>query len=184
MAGKIFIVSGYSGAGKTTVCEEVLKKRPNTVKAISFTTRPKRENEEDGIDYFFVDKMKFIKMVETGDFIEFSEVYNNLYGTTFQSFKPIESGKDVLKTIDVQGVEKLRNLNLKACFIFFDIPIEVLKSRLEARKEENIQTRMETYKEEEEYKKYFDHFIDTSGDQDAIPKEVEKLINIMDDSNN
>lgn len=180
MAGKIFIISGYSGSGKTTVSEEMLKIRNNTIKAISFTTRPQRPNEKDGIDYFFIDKMKFLKLVETGNFIEFSEVYGNLYGTSFESFKAIESNKDVVKVIDVQGVEKLRNLNLKACFIFFDVPVEIIKERLEARKEQDISRRLKEYEEETKYKKYFDHFLDTSGTEKDIPKEVEQLMNIMD----
>lgn len=180
MTGKIFIISGYSGSGKTTVSEEMLKQRNNTIRAISFTTRPQRPNEKDGIDYFFIDKMKFLKLVETGSFIEFSEVYGNLYGTSFESFKPIESNKDVVKVIDVQGVEKLKNLNLKACFIFFDVPVEVIKQRLAARGEKEINLRIARYGEETKYKKYFDHFLDTSGTEKDIPKEVKELINIMD----
>lgn len=180
MTGKIFIISGYSGSGKTTISEEMLKQRTNTICTISFTTRAQRPNEKDGINYFFIDKMKFLKLVETGFFIEFSEVYGNLYGTSFESFKPIESNKDVVKVIDVQGAEKLRNLNLKACFIFFDVSIEVLKKRLESRKEPNISVRLKKYEEETKYKKYFDHFLDTSGTKKDIPKEVKELINIMD----
>lgn len=180
MAGKIFIVSGCSGSGKTTVIEEVLKIRKNTVRAISVTTRKPREGECENIDYFFMDRMKFLKKVESGDFIEFSNVYGNLYGTTIDSFKPIESGNDVVKVIDVQGAEKLKNLNIKACFIFFEVPVSVLKERLIARGEKEIDKRIEEFNEEMKYKKYFDHFVDTSGTEKDIPREVQEVIGIMD----
>lgn len=183
MSGNIFIISGCSGSGKTTIVNEILKKRKNTARAISFTTRPPRQGEKDSIDYYFIDKMRFIKKIETADFIEFSEVYGHLYGTTADSFRKAKEGFDVVKVIDVQGAEKLRKLSIKAKFIFFEVPLEVLKKRLEGRKEAEINERLSHHSEELSYKKYFDVVIDTSGNEKDIPKNAKKVIKVMDSYN-
>lgn len=184
MSGNIFIISGCSGSGKTAIIDYILKKRKNTTRAISFTTRSPRENEKESIDYFFITKARFLKKIETGDFIEFSEVYGQFYGTTADSFKKAKEGFDVIKVIDVQGAEKLRKLNIKAHFIFFEVPLEVLKKRLEGRKEAEIQERLGYYNEELSYKKYFDFIVDTSGTEKDIQKNARKVIKIMNSLGN
>ena len=141
--------------------------------------------------------MRFIKKVETADFIEFSEVYGHLYGTTADSFRKTKEGLDVIKLIDVQGAEKLRKLNIDAKFIFFEVPLAVLKKRLEGRGESetlenkgsrgtkelcslSVKERLSHYNEELKYKKHFDFIVDTSGTAKDIQKNVKKVIQIMD----
>ena len=91
MRGRIILISGVSGAGKITLVNLLLKEKKNLVRAISFTTRKPRVNEVDGKDYFFIEKKHFLKKVENGELLEFSEVYGDLYGTGLDSFKEIET---------------------------------------------------------------------------------------------
>ena len=128
MKGRIFIVSGVSAAGKTALVDVVLKRRPNTIRAISYTTRKPRLEEVDGRDYFFVEKKVFLRMVESGDFLEWSEVYGNLYGTGLDYFKSIEEGKGVVKIMDVRGALKIKRAGIKAVFIFLNyLPVHMIQ---------------------------------------------------------
>jgi len=97
MRGTIYVVSGPSGAGKTSILKEVLKKIPNLTFSVSYTTRPKRPGEIDGEDYFFVSKEKFVELVNSGEFLEWAEVHGNLYGTS-KSFveSKIEKGINII----------------------------------------------------------------------------------------
>ena len=79
--GKLVVISAPSGTGKTTVVKRLIEKIPNIVASVSFTTRPMRENEQEGVDYFFVDKKKFETMVDNNEFIEHATVFGNYYGT-------------------------------------------------------------------------------------------------------
>ena len=108
--GSIFVISGPSGSGKTSlareVCEELGEK---AYFSISTTTRPKREGEKEGVDYFFVSKEEFLKDVEEGYFLEWAEVHGNFYGTSKRQIdKALKEGKIVFLDIDVQGHEAVR----------------------------------------------------------------------------
>ncbi len=108
--GSILVVSGPSGSGKTSlareVCEELGEK---AYFSISTTTRPKREGEEDGVDYFFVSKEEFLKDVEEGYFLEWAEVHGNFYGTSKRQInRALKEGKIVFLDIDVQGHDAVR----------------------------------------------------------------------------
>ncbi len=177
--GKIFIVSGVSGSGKSVLVEYILKHRLNIVRAISFTTRSPRDEEVDGYDYFFIDKKHFLKKVEEGEFLEFSEVYGHLYGTGLESFKPIDEGKDVIKIIDVQGALKLKKAGIKAVYIFLKVNKATLQKRLLERKEVDVDLRLKESVSELRERKNFDYVIATSGTKKAIPKNAEKLISVM-----
>jgi guanylate kinase len=108
--GSIVVVSGPSGSGKTSLAREVCSELGDKAYfSISTTTRPKREGEKDGVDYFFVTKEQFLEDVEKGYFLEWAEVHGNFYGTSkIQINKALDEGKIVFLDIDVQGHEAVR----------------------------------------------------------------------------
>ena len=182
--GKIFIITGPSCAGKTSVSERILASRSNTKRAVSITTRHKRDNEINGRDYFFVSIDEFKKMILEDKFIEFAEVYGNYYGTTKESFNQINEGFDVIKDIDVQGALKIKELNIHATF-FFLVPKEevILFSRMKSERGD-YNTRLEAYYNEIKFKDNFDYYIDTSGNNEennieGCANKVKKIIDYI-----
>ncbi len=134
--GKIIIIVAPSGSGKSTLIKMLKVDFPNLLESVSYTTRPKREGEVDGVHYFFIDKETFLEMKEKGDFIEWAEVHKNFYGTskTFVN-KKINKGYDMLFDLDVQGTDSFKNhFKDKAKAIFISPPsIEELEKRLRGR---------------------------------------------------
>ena len=133
--GKLIVISAPSGTGKTTVVKRLLEKIPNIIASVSFTTRPMRENEREGIDYFFVDKRKFETMVGDNQFIEHATVFGNYYGTQKQSLSSnLKKGKNVILEIDWQGALQVKE-KMPSCIMIFLIPPskQVLLSRLKKR---------------------------------------------------
>ncbi len=180
----IFFIIGPTTAGKTVIVNYILKHRKNTVRAVSYTTRGKRSNEINEKDYLFVSKEEFNKLIKENRFIEHSEVYGHLYGTTKDSFKAIEEGNDVIKIIDYQGAKKFKSSGIKAVYIFFaPKSIEVLKERLKRRGDTDIKERLKVYKEELKFKDECDYFIDTTGntnkDIEKCAKEVMEIIDSL-----
>lgn len=107
--GLLLLVSAPSGAGKTTVCEGILARNPNTVRAVTCTTRPPRPGEQDGVDYYFLDAGDFLRRVQAGNFLEHATVYGNSYGTLkSEVITKLRQGKDVLLSVDVQGAAAIR----------------------------------------------------------------------------
>jgi guanylate kinase len=146
--GILYVVSAPSGAGKTSICREILKQRPDLHQSVSYTTRPKRTGEEDGVDYQFVSTEVFQEMVNAGDFAEWAEVHGNCYGTTHQSLQAAAAvGADILLDIDFQGAEQLRYSGIDGVFIFILPPdMQELRKRLDHRKTDDervIARRME-----------------------------------------
>jgi guanylate kinase len=136
--GILFVVSGPSGVGKTTLCNKLLKQDKNIVFSISCTTRPKRKTEKNGREYYFLTKEKFLKAIKNNEFIEWAKVYDNYYGTPKKFLdKNLKLGKDVLLDIDVQGVKKIKKLYKDAVYIFIAPPsTEELKKRILGRNTE------------------------------------------------
>ncbi len=133
--GKLVVISAPSGTGKTTVVKRLLEKIPNVVASVSFTTRPMRENENDGVDYFFVDKREFLTMVDNNEFIEHATVFGNYYGTEKESLSNnLKKGVNVILEIDWQGAQQVKE-KLPYCIMIFLIPPskEVLLARLKNR---------------------------------------------------
>lgn len=130
----LFVVSGASGSGKTTICRR-LANEYDWYYSISFTTRPKRPHEVHGRDYFFVTREEFEKMIATGDFLEWAEVYNNLYGTSRRLIEDsLSKGQGVILDVDTQGAGHLKSLLPQAVTVFIDTPSEAdLEIRLKAR---------------------------------------------------
>lgn len=141
------MVSGPSGSGKNRVISEAMKEIRGLRYSISATTRQKRSNERDGIDYHFVSMSRFQDMIRQDDLLEYAEVYGNFYGTPR---KPIEdilaAGEDVILDLDVQGALQIRQRCLDAVLVFLLPPsIAELERRIRSRgtdDEETIQRRM------------------------------------------
>lgn len=133
--GLIFVVSAPSGAGKTSLCKKVVEVLPDLHHSISYTTRPPRVNERDGIDYHFVSEETFVNMVEKDEFVEWAMVHGNRYGTAEASLKRYEAeGIDVILDIDVQGAGQIRQKLERGVHIFVLPPFpEELEKRLRGR---------------------------------------------------
>src|SRR3990172_7329252 len=107
--GLLYIVSAPSGAGKTSLCKEVIDILPNLRHSVSFTTRSARPGEVDGVDYFFVSMEEFGRMVEAGEFAEWAQVHGNMYGTAIKTLEDYRgNGIDVILDIDCQGARTLK----------------------------------------------------------------------------
>lgn len=146
--GKIIIIVAPSGAGKSTLIKRIRKEFPTLKESISYTTRPMRRGEEDGVNYFFTTKEDFKEKIAADDFLEWAEVHSNFYGTSKQFVEDnISKGISVLFDVDVQGTDAMKDFyNDKAKAIFIAPPsLEVLEQRLRDRatdKEEVILERI------------------------------------------
>jgi guanylate kinase len=136
-SGRIVIISGPSGSGKTTVCRELLR-QPEVTMSVSATTRPPRQGEVDGRDYWFLSREEFEARAARGEFAEYAEYNGNLYGTPREPLeRAAAEGRTVLVEIDVQGARQLRERGLDALFIFLDAPDGAAHERLRRRATES-----------------------------------------------
>lgn len=140
--GKLFIVTAPSGAGKTSLVTELVKQDDSLCVSISHTTRPARPGEENGVNYYFIEKPEFMGMLSDGDFLESAEVYSYHYGTSQHWVNDqLKAGLDVILEIDWQGAQQIRNLYPDTCSIFILPPsIEALTERLEERAQDDSET--------------------------------------------
>ena len=140
--GKIIIVSGPSGVGKSTICREVVSRLDNVLLSVSATTRAKSSKEVDGEDYWFLTRDEFEKRIRAGMFFEYAEVFGNLYGTPKDKIdEAIKEGKDIILEIDVQGARNVKRVYHDAEMIFILAPTHKdLAKRLNgrARDEEKV----------------------------------------------
>src|SRR5690242_14569760 len=119
MRGNLYIVSAPSGSGKTTLLQHLLRIFSGLRFSVSYTTRSPRCGENDGTEYFFVDRPAFLAMVERGEFLEWAEYYGQLYGTARAAVEAqLEDGHDVILDIDVQGARQVKAKFGKATAIF------------------------------------------------------------------
>ncbi len=149
--GIMIILSSPSGAGKTTLVKKISKEK-NFKISVSHTTRQPRPNEINGVDYFFITENEFQKLINEGEFLEYANVFKNLYGSTKKEvFKNLKNGHNVLFDIDWQGAEQIKNQSLSYNVIsFFILPPskEILHQRLISRGENNddiLQMRMKQF---------------------------------------
>ena len=162
--GKLIVISAPSGTGKTTVVKKLLEESANLVASVSYTTRKMRENEKEGLDYFFVGEKTFANMIENDDFLEHATVFGNFYGTEKKSVSQnIEKGINVILEIDWQGAQQIKN-RMPSCVMIFLIPPskEVLLSRLKNRgtdSNQEIENRFNQAVEDLEQSNYFDHVL-------------------------
>jgi len=133
--GMLIVVSSPSGGGKGTLIDRVLKTVPGVGLSISYTTRAPRGIEQNGREYFFVDRETFDAMIERGEFLEWADVYGHLYGTSaVHVSRQLESGQDIILEIDVQGAASIREKIADGVSIFILPPcFELLRERLVAR---------------------------------------------------
>jgi len=117
--GNVFVISAPSGAGKTSLCKELIDFFPTLRHSVSYTTRPPRAGEVDGVDYHFVTMKLFRKMVGDGAFAEWAEVHGNCYGTALATLAAARhAGEDILLDIDCQGAQQLRRTLDEGVFVF------------------------------------------------------------------
>lgn len=133
--GIIFVVSAPSGTGKTTICNKLVTECSNVSVSISSTSRPPREGEKQGIDYFFITETEFKNGIKQGKFAEWARVLGNYYGTERETLKKnIDGGKDVILSIDVKGAKAIKKCYPDSVLIFLLPPsFDELKYRLKKR---------------------------------------------------
>jgi len=181
--GKLFVVSAPSGAGKSTVLSCVRKRVGNLDFSISCTTRAARQGEADGIQYHFIDRSEFKRMIEENRFLEWAEVHGEFYGTPRA---PIEDatgrGRDVILDIDVQGGMAIKKICPDAVTIFILPPdMEELKSRLGGRATESpeqIKLRLANAKAEMRFAGLYDHRVVN----DKLDQACLKLCSLIEDT--
>lgn len=160
-SGNLIIISGTTCAGKGTVINELLARNDNLCLSVSYTSRPMRPGEVDGVDYYFISRSDFERKIEQGEFLEYAKVqYGEYFGTSKETVKNLlQTGKDVILEIDVQGAEQIKKLFPETILIFVMAPsMEEVKKRIKARGKENneqIIDRFQTaYREINEIPKY------------------------------
>jgi guanylate kinase len=153
MSGRLFIVSAPSGTGKTTLVERLVRDMQGISMSRSYTSRPPRPGEADGVDYNFISRERFEAMIANGDLLEHAEVFGNWYGTgAAETRRALAGGGDVVLVIDVQGARKVRNASFEHVGIFVLPPsFEILEDRLRRRSKDSevqIQRRLAVAQQE------------------------------------
>jgi guanylate kinase len=162
--GRLVVISGPSGAGKTTVCQRLLEV-PGFRRLVTCTTRPPRNGEKNGVDYHFLTPEQFNSKIRAGEFLEYAEVHGYLYGTLReQALDAIGQGEIVLLAIDVQGARSVRNAGIQALTTIFIEPpsMEELERRLARRATETDlerQCRLDTARRELEERVHYDQTV-------------------------
>src|SRR5665213_3632282 len=188
----LILISAPSGGGKTTLCQQLLKARPDMTRAITCTTRAPRPGEKDGVDYHFFDASEFLKRLHAGNFLEHATVYGNSYGILkSELLGKLRQGKDVLLNVDVQGAATIREkaeaepeLKRALVTIFLTPPtlveIEARLKRRGADADEVIRKRLAVARQEISQWKNFDYLLVSGSRQEDLRRtlaivEAEKM---------
>ena len=180
MQGNLFVVSGPSASGKSTICKQIIKQDSFIKLAISATTRKPRIGEVDGESYYFLTSEEFAEKIEDHDFYEYAQIYENTYGTLKSPVeKMLSEGYDVILEIEMNGAMQIKNTLPDTVLIFIMPPsLEELRQRLKDRStetEEQIKLRFESALSEIEQKKDYDHVVVN----DDLDRAVGEIINII-----
>jgi guanylate kinase len=179
--GKVFVVTGPSGAGKGTLERALLARRPDFELAVSATTRPRRPGEENGVHYHFLTSEEFDRLVGEGGFLEWvSYVSGHRYGTLRREIERIqEKGKVPLLDLEIDGARLVRDTVSGAVTIFVDAPVEELERRLVERATESsgeIGERIALARQQKQTAGEFDHVIEN----DVLERALEELLGIVE----
>ena len=184
--GYLIVVSAPSGTGKTTICKELLRRNKKWIFSVSATTRDKRRDEKEGVDYIFMDKDKFNHFVKFGEFVENEWVHGYQYGTLIEPLEEaLDNNEVMLLDIDVKGGYNIKDeFEDNVISIFIEPPGEnvsdqllILEERL-AKREENptlIKQRLRRFENEMNYKKRFTHHF-INDNLDEVIEDIEKTI--------
>src|SRR5882762_2696559 len=184
----LVLISAPSGGGKTTLCQQLLSARPQMTRAVTCTTRPPREGERDGLDYYFLDAGSFLKRVQAGNFLEHATVYGNSYGILkAEVLGKLRQGKDVLLTVDVQGAATIReraeeDTELKRALVsvFLTPPsLAVLEERLRKRGTDSaaiIAKRLSVARQEIAQWKNFDYLLIST----SITEDLRRMLAVIE----
>ena len=180
----LVILSGVSGAGKDTIKKEIIKRMKNVISLPSFTSREPREGEEEGIQYHFITKEQFKEKIKNEEFYEYDLHHENYYGTSKKLMnEKIDSGKIIVKDIDVNGTEHLKDLlnaDTKVVTIFLRVPKEELEKRLQDRVDKpspaEIRLRLSRFEYEESRINLYDYVLKN----DNLEKTVQIVMTILE----
>jgi guanylate kinase len=183
--GKLIVISAPSGCGKTTIAKSILARHPDILFSVSATTRPKRNGEVNGKDYYFFTKQEFEERKDLGDLVEWEEIYGNYYGTLKSEInRALLKDNSMLFDVDVKGALSIRqHFPNESVLIFIKPPsLEILKQRLEKRSTESTETlkrRLERVPMELEFGDKFDFQIVN----DNLHKAIDDVDTIVVNSN-
>ena len=181
--GLAFVVSGPSGAGKTSIINRAMERIPGLRYSVSYTTRPRREHEIDGVDYLFVSREEFTRRIESGDFAEHVTYVGDLYGTSRSQIDGVVAqGLDVILNIDVEGAKLVRRTGLGNHTVVYVFLVPSSLSRLEERlrargteSDEQIADRLEAATREMEAIDVFDYLV-INNDLETAVAELQAVV--------
>ena len=184
----LVLISAPSGGGKTTLCQQLLAARSQMTRAVTCTTRPPREGERDGVDYYFLDAGSFLKRLQAGNFLEHATVYGNSYGILkAEVLGKLRQGKDVLLNVDVQGAATIRQkaeedpeLKRALVSVFLTPPsMDILEGRLRKRGTDSpavIQKRLGVARQEIAQWRHFDYLLLSA----SIKEDLRRMLAIVE----
>lgn len=178
--GRLYVITAPSGAGKTTLVKALVNAEARVRVAVSHTTRQKRAEEQEGLNYHFVDKATFEQMIASDQFLEWARVFGNLYGTSLQEVdKLLAGGNNMLLEIDWQGAQQVRQSFPDAVSIFILPPsVDALRQRLIARGQDDdasVQHRTDLALEELSHHDEFDYLI-VNDDFDTALSQLQQIL--------